>query len=234
MTPIFGDTHGEIDHWKISRKNVKKVCGGELPRQILVLGDFGFVWSNDPSNPTEKYWMHWLKDLPYEIYSLLGNHENYQRISQLPIVEKLGGKVRQVASNVFFLMHGEIYQIEGHSYFCFGGASSIDKGMRKAYISWWPEEIPTTSDFYYARENLKGVENQVDYVLTHTIPEELFSQVLPNEDGSKDLDLTRKMLSCFHQTVGRKKWFFGHFHMDKKFTLDNQEFQCLYDEAVVI
>ena len=59
----------------------------------------------------------------------------------------------------------------------FGGGDSIDKGSRKPYVSWWPQEIPTTNDFYRARATLEKSGHEVDYVLTHTVPEKVIDEM---------------------------------------------------------
>ena len=52
-----------------------------------------------------------------------------------------GGYVHKLRHNLIHLMRGEIYIIEGKTFFTFGGGYSIDKPFRKENVSWWPAEI---------------------------------------------------------------------------------------------
>ena len=69
---------------------------------------------------------------------------------QLPLVDLYGGKAYKVSDKVYILQHGNVYTIEGKTFFNFGGGLSIDKQWRKNRISWWEEEIPTQADFMRA------------------------------------------------------------------------------------
>jgi hypothetical protein len=69
MIFITGDTHGSIDIDKLNSKNFPS--GKFLTKNdyVIILGDFGFIWKNEPDK-TEKYWMNWFKNKPsdYIIY----------------------------------------------------------------------------------------------------------------------------------------------------------------------
>ncbi|MBP3836167.1 MAG: hypothetical protein J6E31_03645, partial [Pyramidobacter sp.] len=69
---------------------------------------------------------------------------------------------------MFHLRRGQVYEIEGKSFFCMGGAMSIDKEWHTEGESWWPGENITTDDMRRGVEALEKRGNKVDYVLTHT------------------------------------------------------------------
>ena len=48
MIFITGDTHGEIDIAKLNSKNFPQ--GNDLTKNdyVIILGDFGFIWKNEP------------------------------------------------------------------------------------------------------------------------------------------------------------------------------------------
>jgi hypothetical protein len=105
--------------------------------KVIICGDFGLPWCNDKE---DDYWLNWLEEKNFEILFVDGNHENFDLLYQFPVVERYGGKVHKVRKNIFHLMRGEVYEIEGKTFFAFGGASSVDKHLRVESISWWEQE----------------------------------------------------------------------------------------------
>ncbi len=223
MICLVGDTHGEIDHAHLNNDRIKKACNGVYPDYAIVLGDFGFIWSNDPENASEQYWLNWLDKKPFKVLFIDGNHECFPRLNALPTVNMFNSEVGQVSDNIFHLRRGHIYTIENNTFFCMGGALSIDKQYRTPNITWWQEEIPSYAEYKLGIENLKKVENKVDYVLTHTCPISIMRTCFDDEDKYKDS--TCDMLESYKEIVTFKKWFFGHMHMD---TLFNR-FYALYE-----
>ena len=125
---ITGDTHGEVR--RLNNKNVRKANEGEVPDFVIIAGDFGLIWSQDPSDPAERHWFKWLDEKPWETIVVAGNHENYERIFHLPREEHLGAPMYRASKRVWIAQHGNVYQIGGRRVFMFGGALSIDKAMR--------------------------------------------------------------------------------------------------------
>ena len=159
---LSGDCHG--DFHRLANQNVRNHCRGMYPSHVIILGDFGLIWGPE-GNAQEVYWTKWLNDKPWITLAVSGNHCNYERIYQLPLVDLYGGKAYKVSDKVYILQHGNVYTIEGKTFFNFGGGLSIDKQWRKNRISWWEEEIPTQADFMRAEENRneskgKGISNK--------------------------------------------------------------------------
>lgn len=220
MIYITGDLHGDWDHRKTFIKSLKK------EDILIVLGDLGWSW--------DKWHIdHFQTDC--EVLSVLGNHENYTLIEQMPIVEKYGGKVRQMKENVFYLMNGEMYEIEGKKYFVFGGALSIDKHWRRPYISWWPQEQPTQGEFNRALETLEKHNWKFDYLLTHTAETELVQTVLGTTDTVNDS--TERMIQEIKYQIKANNGafnshFFGHLHEFWKSTKDDYNWYCFFDQIM--
>ena len=125
-------------------------------------------------------------------------------------------------------MRGECFTIEGKSFFCFGGAYSIDKEWRREFISWWRQEQPSNAEYDHARETLESLDYKVDYVLTHTIPES-FIHRLGLVPDRHDAQLTG-YLEWLYRELDFKQWFAGHFHENKDFG----NFRILYQDVVQI
>jgi len=219
-----GDTHIDLDVKKLSFKNWPESRKLTKNDYLIVCGDFGLIWANNPS-PWEIYWMKWFNERPYTTLFVDGNHENFYRLFQLKIIEKFGGKVGQVSDSIFHLKRGEIYTIAEKKFFCFGGAESIDKESRLVGISWWKEEVPTHVEMDYGLENLEKHDNKVDFIISHTLPT-CFKRVLGYGDyKDKWTDPTCKFLQHLYETIEFKNGFGGHFHenavMDKYVALFN-------------
>lgn len=55
---------------------------------------------------------------------MCGNYENFDQLYNYPIEEWNGGKIHKINDSVFHLMRGQVFKIDGKSFFTFGGASS--------------------------------------------------------------------------------------------------------------
>ena len=155
---ITGDIHGYPK--RLSNKSLKLFRLEISERdKVIICGDFGLPWCNDKE---DEYWLNWLEEKNFEILFVDGNHENFDLLYQFPVVERYGGKVHKVRKNIFHLMRGEVYEIEGKTFFAFGGASSVDKHLRVESISWWEQENFSLYEFDNAVNNLKKVDFKVD------------------------------------------------------------------------
>ena len=218
MIYITGDLHGE---WDQRKEFIKSLTKEDI---LIVLGDLGWSWNK---------WHIDRFQINCEVLSVFGNHENYTLIEQMPIVERHSGKVRQMKDNVFYLMNGEMYEIEGKKFFVFGGALSIDKHWRTPYKSWWPQEQPTQEELKHALEVLGKNDWRFDYLLTHTAETELVQRVLGRKDTV--VDSTENMIQEIKYQIKEhdgdfKHHFFGHLHEFWKSASENYEWYCLYKQ----
>lgn len=224
MIYITGDTHGELDPF------INRLARYDLTPNdtVIVCGDFGFVWGDPYHNAM-------LKELSKQNYTICfvdGNHENYEFLNLHPVEENWhGGRIHRVEQNVIHLMRGQIYELEGKSFFTFGGAYSRDKYMRRRNISWWEEELPNNDDYKTASTNLNRVDYSVDYVLTHQIPSCIIYAINHTPDPH-DIELTGFFDYLYRNGLTFKKWFAGHWHINE--TLDNGRMNILLQEVITI
>jgi len=231
---VTGDTHGEMQMRRLSHKAWplgKDLCKEDY---VIIAGDFGLIWNNNVSQE-EFYWLKWLNDKPWTTLFVDGNHENHKRLNRLHIERKFGGKVGIVGRDVFHLKRGEIYEIDGKKIFTFGGADSVDKAWRTVDVSWWKEEIPNHKEMTYGLENLEKHGNKVDYIITHTAPNELVNMLVTNmkiTELSKDYtsDPTQNYLDEVCKLTDFKKLYCGHFHIDE----DYGKYHFLWDRILEV
>lgn len=225
MIYVTGDTHGDIDFLKL---HIFAENHSELTRDdyVIIAGDFGGIWSEFTMDRTLTPY----EKLPFTVLFVDGNHDNFDIINSLPIEEWKGGKIHRIRPNIIHLMRGQVFTIEGKTIFTFGGATSIDKFMRRENISWWAAELPTGKEVEEGISNLEKYDNQVDYIITHSCDERaLYYPPLKDPYQSMKIFPENRILSIFADTVKFKHWYFGHFHMDAQL---NEEKIVLYQHIV--
>ena len=218
---VAGDTHGTLDIGKVVQYYNKH--DGEFTKDdyLIILGDVG-VCGFSPSVEAETREI--LRNLPVTTLFIDGNHENFEMLNSMPLVEFHGALMHQIDKHIFHILRGEILTLEGKTFLCIGGGNSIDKMYRIPYISWWPEEEITYHDVDNAIANLGKVNNKVDYVLTHCCDSATVVKAFGfRRDSSTD------QLMFIDKVVNYKHWYFGHYHFDREI---NEKKSCLYNSIV--
>ncbi|MCD7833807.1 MAG: metallophosphoesterase [Lachnospiraceae bacterium] len=247
MFYITGDTHRDFTRFS-KRSRFRSKCHPGEGDYVIVCGDFGLLWDK---TPTFAFDLDVMSRYPFTILWVQGNHENYDMIAEYPIEYWNGGKVRHIIRDkVILLERGQVFQIDGKSFFTFGGASchDIQDGIldpndpdftekrrkadrqRKMYrirnVSWWEAELPTEEEMREGMQNLEKAGNQVDFVITHCPSgwgtRAVFrSMGLPfTEAFGYKEDVLTKYFDQLEEKVVFTHWFFGHLHDD--LTLDEQ------------
>jgi hypothetical protein len=228
---ITGDTHGDIDIRKLATDNWRE--GTKLAKSdfLIVAGDFGLVWDLVKSGERERHWVNWLTNKPWTTLFIDGNHENFDRLYKLPEVEMFGATVGQLNESIFHLKRGQIYTIEGKTFFTMGGGHSIDKEHRREFISWWKEEVPTYSERSFALDNINKFGNSVDYIITHIAPTTILNKL---DSLLPYIDEYNNFLNIFiysDNEIQYKHWYFAHYHVDAEV---DEKHTCIYDKITEI
>jgi len=233
MMYLTGDCHG--DYRRFNREIFPEQRQMTREDYVIVCGDFGY-WDDSSK---QRWWRNWLTEKPFTLLWVDGNHENFDMLAKIPTEEWHGGKVQRITPNILHLMRGQVYEIEGLSFFTFGGARSHDiqdgildpqdsdyrekyKRLEKAnalfrvrHLSWWDEEMPNEKEFEEGRKNMAAHNWQVDYVITHCAPSSLqaiFSM------GKYQPDKLTAYLEEIREKCQYHKWFFGHYHDNRNVT----------------
>ena len=248
MIYLTGDTHNDFS--KLSNKSLKK-HNLKLTEDdyIIVAGDFGLCWAHDKNF---KWNCKWFGERPFTTLWIQGNHENYDMIAEYPLEEWHGGLVRHIVRDkVILLERGQIFNIEGHTFFTFGGAASHDipggaldrndpefeiklKERRRDWIpyriigeSWWPQELPMEQELQTGLDNLEKADFTVDYVITHGCATDLQTAIVHYLNKPSKADVLTDYFQALEGKLHYKHWYFGHYHCclqaDEKHTV-------LYDD----
>lgn len=217
---LTGDLHGE------GMRLANLIDKLDENDTLIVLGDFGFIWDN--SLELERMMLDALeKALPYTIAFVDGNHENFPMIQELETIEEWnGGRVGRISKNIIHLLRGEVYNLNGKKVGVCGGANSIDISWRTQGISWWREEEITNNDINKFMTIAEEYDNKVDIMLSHDAPASIIPVVkLYSGVNDGEISNSQKQLEKINQIIDIKKWYFGHWHIDKKI---DDKFECLY------
>lgn len=216
---ITGDTHADISR-------ILKIDDSEMTKNdiVIILGDFGVIWGD--SERTE-YCLKVLGEKNFTTAFLDGNHENFVEIARL---EKTifwnNGYVGLLPYGVIHLLRGEIYNINDKRIGVCGGANSVDLWHRTEGISWWREEEITNNDINKFMTIAEEYDNKVDIMLSHDAPASIIPIVkLYSGVNDGEISNSQKQLEKINQIIDIKKWYFGHWHIDKKI---DDKFECLY------
>lgn len=215
---LTGDIHGMAqDPERFEVWNFPE--GAELSRDdyLIILGDFGMPYDLLESNRDLRN----LAAKPWTTLFVDGNHERFDYLNRLDISEWHGGRVQRFPrwKNIIHLMRGEVYEIDGHTFFCMGGAQSIDKDFQQANGTWFPEELPDNHEYANALNSLEKHSWHVDFVFSHTCANRMTIDAL-GQSNLLAVNVMSDRLTSFLDDLEDKlrytHWFFGHFHRDAR------------------
>lgn len=282
MIFITGDTHGpnpiglhSVDGFgrRLNKENFPEQNGMTCDDYVIICGDFGGIWNYDSrydnthsafkdkicldhgESKEEKYWLDWLAKKNFTVLFCDGNHENYDRLlSAYPEIYFHGGRAHVIRENVFHLMRGHVFDIDGVSIFVFGGAQSRDisggilcpweyqtEGEFKAvykrlydsgslfrvdHISWWEAELPSDEEMERGIRSLFRHDWKVDFVVSHCAPTNI--AILA---GVPDKDRLMDYLEQISERLDFRRWFFGHYHDNRQLL---GKYVMLYEQMIRI
>ena len=207
MIFITGDIHGDRD--RLSRWRLRKLQEGDT---LIICGDFGFLW--DDSKAEQSYLQN-LGKRKYNICFIDGTHENFNLLNNYEISQWNGGKVHKIYGNLYHLMRGQIFEIEGKKIFTMGGGESSDVDIRRDVNAWSKDEIPTQEELLEGAENLEVAGYDMDVIVTHEPPLKVKSFLNLNDNEMLRVTALNAYFEELSEHCKFKKWFFGSLHSDK-------------------
>ncbi|MBQ7638017.1 MAG: metallophosphoesterase [Clostridia bacterium] len=208
MLYFTGDTHGDAE--RLSKNSLKKLQNGDT---LIICGDFGFIWDG---SAREQKLLDRLEKFRFNVCFIDGTHENFELLDKYPGVIFCGGKARRIRKNVFYLMRGQIFEIEGRSVFTLGGGEAPESAMRSdEELDIKRPEVPSKQDMLTGVENLQEYGYTVDFIATHEPPAKIRDFLAPPQSGFAEVTALGAFLDELMKTARFKKWFFGSLHTDK-------------------
>lgn len=210
MVYVTGDLHGEFERFQKSA--ISRLKKGDT---LLVCGDFGFLWNGDKA---ESRILKKLSKKRFQICFVDGTHENFELLDAYPIVDFAEGKAQKIADNIYHLMRGEIYTIEGKTLFAFGGGENEEEAeLREESATHWEREMASEEELLHGMETLKNHDNQVDYIITHYPSGKLGGRIFSRQRKEPKISGLQVYFNQIEDNVTFKHWYFGSFHKDKSF-----------------
>ena len=239
---LTGDLHSNQEELQFLRPGyLKEKYGSKAENTIIViLGDGGFLWHEDPYSDFNGELIstlnEWLKELNSVCIVVPGNHENYKRIYSLPKVhlkeKNFEGDFREISQRIKYTERYGEYIFEGKFVLVLGGARSLDKIYRHEG-EWFPDETFSSEEKDRIISLIK--DNEYDYVLAHTCPDYIVRQIFETRYRDSNSEFFDKVMNF----ISPKTWYFGHLHPEKihgewnfgnfdNLRINDTEFKCLY------
>lgn len=207
MVYVTGDTHGDPE--RLSKNALKPLKDGDT---LIICGDFGFIWDNSKA---EKKVLKSLSKRNYNICFIDGTHENFDLLNAYPVISWNGGKTHKISDNIFHLMRGQIFEIDGLKIFTMGGGESADLDSRIEDNPWLKYEIPSKEELIEGANNLDKVDCKMDVIITHE-PSTTIKDFLKLGDGE---NVRVTSLNAYFDELSKcsefDRWFYGSLHLDK-------------------
>ncbi len=223
MIYVTGDMHGDLE--RLYDKQFRKLKKGDV---LLVCGDFGYIFDG---SKTEKQVINYLATRKFVTAFVEGTHDNLDTIYRCRTTVWKGGMVHRIKGNLLHLMRGQIFNIDGYTFFTFGGGESIDKDMRVESGRWWRQEEATPAEMADGARMLYEAGCAVDFIITHEPPSLVKSAMLLRRG---DTDRVNK-LNGYLEEIGRScsfgHWYFGSLHEDRIIT---EHHTCVFEKVLPV
>lgn len=210
MIYITGDIHGDSE--RLSKTELSMINKNDT---LIICGDFGFIWNNDLR---ESQILNRLEKRKYNICFIDGTHENFNVLGDMPVALWNGGRVHKIRSNVFHLMRGQVYEIEGKKFFTMGGGEDPEYDLHENDDPITGKETPTAQEMLTGVSNLEKHEYKVDYIITHEPPAKIRDFLRLSENKTLRVTALGAYFDELSQQCEFSKWFFGSMHTDKFIT----------------
>ena len=213
MLYFTGDIHGDAE--RLSKNALSMMKQGDT---LIICGDFGFLWDN---TKPEKKALNALSRRRYNICFVDGTHENFEILQSYPVVSWNGGQAHKIRDNIYHLMRGQIFTIEGKTIFTMGGGEDPEMEPDENEDASVHKEIPTSQELMNGVAALEQRQYKVNYIVTHEPPARTRDFLLLSANKSLRVTALGAYFDALAKQAQYGKWFFGSMHVDR-FVSDKQ------------
>ena len=213
MLYFTGDIHGDAE--RLSKNALSMMKQGDT---LIICGDFGFLWDN---TKPEKKALNALSRRRYNICFVDGTHENFEILQSYPVVSWNGGQAHKIRDNIYHLMRGQIFTIEGKTIFTMGGGEDPEMELDENDDISLHREIPTSQELLSGIAAMEKSGYKCDYIVTHEPPAKTRDFLLLSANKSLRVTALGAYFDALAKQAQYGKWFFGSMHVDR-FVSDKQ------------
>lgn len=210
---------------RLYSRDFLKLSSGDI---LIVCGDFGYIWNG---GKTEREYIEYLGSRKFTVAFIDGTHDNLDYINSCRLTCWKGGMIHRIHGNLIHLMRGQLFDIDGNTFFTFGGGESTDKDMRIENGLWWKEEIPSPQEMTEGAKNLDEHARRVDYILTHEPPSLVKSAMLLRRGSADRVNKLNGYFEEIDEMCEYKHWYFGSLHEDRLVT---PKHTCVFKKIIPI
>jgi UDP-2,3-diacylglucosamine pyrophosphatase LpxH len=152
---LSGDPHGDVGY-------LGHVCVEAVEQQanrIFLLGDVAWGWPDGIGDALKDGMEALVQTFGVPFWFLDGNHDNHALLPE-DATEPV-----DLGDGITYVPRGVAFEADGTRFLVMGGAYSIDQQGRKRYVDYWPEEMPTASQWQRAIDS-----GRADVLLSHEAP----------------------------------------------------------------
>ena len=214
---LLGDTHGaNVKPARQARRMYPDLQPNEIG--LIILGDAGF---NCGRPEEDAKWKKVANKIGVQIFCVRGNHDEHPtNLENVKLVynDDINGLVywQEEYKNIFYLVDGATYNIDGLNTLVIGGAYSVDKPYRlENNMFWEPREQISQGEQDIIKYTHFG--HHYDLVLTHTCPlswqpKDLFLSFIDQSEVDNTMEIWLEELK---NNITFDMWYFGHYHDDR-------------------
>ena len=209
MIYLVSDIHGHIRlNWLAEKLENLNITSSD---HLVILGDAGIVWSANEHLEVREYY----DLLPCKVLFVDGNHENFDLLDAYPTTELGGGAVHKITDNIFHLMRGQVFTIDGLKIFTMGGGESPDLDSRLEDNPWLKYEIPSKEELLEGAESLEKNDCKIDVIITHEPSSTIKGFLKLGESEAVRVTTLNAYFDELSKCSEFDRWFFGSLHLDK-------------------
>lgn len=170
---------------------------------VILLGNLADDWDMIEN---ESWFVRMMNQYQTQILLVDGNHEDIKKLQGIPETLWNGMKVHQLGKRIYHILRGQVFYLEGKNFWIMGGDYSGKGYIMLLTDSWQEEETPSRREQQRGLEALIKLGWKVDYILTHTAPQEIIKTYKLSDEVN---EFNRYLDEIARQTTF-KKWYFGH------------------------